>query len=207
MTPFERTAPAWSLGVLAGGRSVRMGRDKASAPFRGGTLLDHVARRLAPPGVPLLVSLRPGTPDPPAPWRRVDDATPDLGPMAGIAALARAAETHFVLVVPCDLPLLPPDCGDRLLAFSKGVDAVTLRVGGRTEPFPALVARELASTLEAALREGLRRADGWHARVAAATAPFEVAFPGVDAAEALLNANDPATLADAARRLDRGAAR
>lgn len=192
-----RAAPAWSLGILAGGESRRMGRDKGTAPFLGTTLREHLARRLAPDGVPVLLST--GTRDDAAPagWTRVLDAEGGLGPLAGVAALVGAARTKFVLIVACDAPLLPPDTGDRLLRYSTGVDAVLLSVGGRVEPFPALIATELAPRLRDLLASGVRRADGWHERCSAAYVPFATAFPGADPSRALLNANDPEALARA----------
>lgn len=195
-----RVAPAWSLGVLVGGRSTRMGRDKSTVPFAGGTLLEHVVRRLAPPGVPVLVSTRPGAADP-ACGERVDDEFSDAGPLAGFAALLSAAKTKFVLVVPCDMPELPADLGDRLLSFARGVDAVLLEVGARVEPFPALVAAEAAEKVRALLVAGGRRADAWHETTAAAYVPFGAAYPGLDPVRVLCNVNDPAALSDAERRL------
>jgi molybdopterin-guanine dinucleotide biosynthesis protein A len=196
-----RVAPAWSLGVLAGGAGRRLGRDKASAPFAGTTLLEHLVRRLAPPGTPVLASTRADGPPVPDGVKRVDDAVPGLGPLAGLAALVAAASTKFVLVVACDAPLLPPETGDRLLKFATGVDAVLLRAAGRVEPFPALVAAELASRLLRMVAEGRRRADAWHEDCSAAYVPFETAFPGTDPARALLNANEAALLARAEEEL------
>ncbi len=195
-----RVAPAWSLGLLAGGRSVRMGRDKATAPFAGSTLLEHIARRLAPPGIPILISTRKDAPDPPV-GLRVDDEFVAAGPLSGIAALLQAAETKYVLIVPCDMPHLPPDLGDRLLTFALGVDAVLLEVEGRVEPFPALVAAEAGGRVRALLVAGERRADAWHETTAAAYVPFRAAFPTLEPARVLCNANDPAALSDAERML------
>jgi molybdenum cofactor guanylyltransferase len=194
---FARIAPAWSLGVLVGGRSSRMGRDKATAPFLGGTLLGRVVERLAPPGIPVLAAaakdgpeLRPGV-------RRVDDPVEGGGPLFGAAALLAAAETKFVLIVPCDMPFLPRDLGDRMLRLVQGTDAALFVVDGRVEPFPAFVATDLAPVFADLLNRGLRRADAWRECVAAAYAPFQDQYPKVDPARAFFNANDPASLAKA----------
>lgn len=96
--------------VLAGGRSSRMGRDKATLPWAGGTLLDHMIATLRRAGATrVLVSG-----DRPA-HDGIPDAWPGRGPVAGIAsALARCAD-GVALVVPVDLPLLDPLRIDALL--------------------------------------------------------------------------------------------
>jgi molybdopterin-guanine dinucleotide biosynthesis protein A len=177
-----------------------MGFEKASAPFGEKSLLEFVVARLAPPGTPVLVSLRPGAPPPPV-GEPVYDAVADEGPLAGVAALLAAAATKFVLVAACDAPFLPPDLGDRLLARSKGVDAVLIERDGRVEPFPALVACERAPILRELMATGARRADAWHERTAAAYVPFGALFPGEDAATCFANVNDPEALAAARRRI------
>ncbi len=87
--------------VLAGGRSTRMGRDKATLPWADGTLLDHMIATLRRAGAThVLVSG-----DRPA-HDGIPDAWPGQGPVAGIAsALARCTD-GVALVVPADLPLL-----------------------------------------------------------------------------------------------------
>ncbi|MBI2605742.1 MAG: molybdenum cofactor guanylyltransferase [Deltaproteobacteria bacterium] len=110
------------LGViLAGGRSSRMGRDKATLPFGGTRLIDRVATRLraaieedrsataaAAAADPILVS---GSVDG---YACVADRTPGLGPIGGVESVlrhlvARAAgedAAAALLVVPVDMPSL-----------------------------------------------------------------------------------------------------
>lgn len=89
--------------VLCGGQSRRMGQDKALLPFRGTTLVEHMAKlvqtatgsatlvgepgRYAELGLPVLA-----------------DPQPDSGPLAGLVALLAATEAELNLVVPCDMP-------------------------------------------------------------------------------------------------------
>lgn len=89
--------------VLAGGRSSRMGRDKAELPWGRGTLLDRMVESLRDAGArEVVVSGRPGG------QGGVADAWPARGPVGGIASvLPRVADGDFV-VVPVDLPLLQP---------------------------------------------------------------------------------------------------
>jgi molybdopterin-guanine dinucleotide biosynthesis protein A len=181
-----------------------MGRDKASLPFRGATLLEHVVARLSPPGAPVLVSTRGASAAVPPGATAVPDPEPGLGPLAGIAALLGAAPSEWVLVVPTDLPLLPPSCGDDLFAWSGSHDAVVVSSAGRVEPFPVLVRRALAPAVRDLLRAGERRADSFHAAGRTRVVGFDDVFPGVDPQVALLNVNLPADLARAEALLASG---
>ncbi|MCW8125816.1 molybdenum cofactor guanylyltransferase [Microbulbifer halophilus] len=97
--------------VLAGGRSRRMGRDKAQMQLADGqTLLVHaetlLRRMRAPAGAALLPPLisgdRPGG---------IADPVPDCGPLGGLHAAAehlRRERIHcdVLLAIPVDMPLL-----------------------------------------------------------------------------------------------------
>ena len=102
-------APALSgvVGMLlAGGRSARMGRDKALLPYRGRTLLEHMAALLQAGGACRVLVSGP----PRAGYASVPDRRPGLGPLGGIqavaAALAGKADCAQLLIVPVDMPAL-----------------------------------------------------------------------------------------------------
>lgn len=96
-TPIPR--PLTGL-ILAGGKSSRMGQDKALLPFRQSTLLDHQASLLNELCGNLLVSgSYPG-------YECVADEFPSLGPAGGILAASRALPHQSILVVPIDMPAI-----------------------------------------------------------------------------------------------------
>lgn len=88
--------------VLAGGRSRRMGRDKALLCFHGGTLLQHQVRLLQPLCLRVVVS---GMYDG---FDCILDARPDGGPLAGLSAVA-SAWRGALLVLPVDMPFMAPE--------------------------------------------------------------------------------------------------
>jgi molybdopterin-guanine dinucleotide biosynthesis protein A len=149
--------------VLAGGRSTRMGHDKATLPLASGErLVDRVvaavaaALRTAGEAAPrVLVSG-----DVPG-HECVPDAAPGLGPLGGLAAvLARlpAAEAGWLLVVPVDLPALTPAPLAALLAAPRE-GAAALAFEG--EALPALLrldARVAAAVAARAAASGHERA-------------------------------------------------
>ncbi|TMF59582.1 MAG: molybdenum cofactor guanylyltransferase, partial [Chloroflexi bacterium] len=99
-----------SLVILAGGRSRRMGRDKAGLPAGDGTLLQHLAHRLGPVVDETIVAGGSTTLEL-AGVRQIDDHHPGLGPLAGMHAGFLAARHTLVWVVACDLPDVEPALG------------------------------------------------------------------------------------------------
>lgn len=102
--------------VLAGGKSSRLGRDKAWLPFFGRPLLCRVADVLArvTDGDVLVSGRDPAVFGLDAPW--LPDATPELGPAGGVLTVL-AEKGRSCLVVSCDLPFLDEATLDRLVAL------------------------------------------------------------------------------------------
>jgi molybdopterin-guanine dinucleotide biosynthesis protein A len=144
-----------SLVILAGGLSRRMGRDKAALPAGDGTLIEHLARRLASAVDETIIA---GGSDRPAldGVRMVDDRYPRLGPLAGMHAGLTAARFPYAFVVGCDLPDVEPSLVELLKALAGDCEAVVPRIDGRPQGVCALYQRALASRIEALLTAGER---------------------------------------------------
>jgi molybdopterin-guanine dinucleotide biosynthesis protein A len=101
----------WRAVLLAGGRSSRMGSDKALLPWGTGTLLTHMHALLSAAGArEVIVSGdRPGL-------QGIPDARADTGPMGALAQLASRLQDGAWVVVPVDMPLLSVELLQALLA-------------------------------------------------------------------------------------------
>ncbi len=150
--------------VLAGGRSLRMGRAKAFLDWHGETLLAHVVAIVARAigDGPVVVVAAPGQslPDLPAGVRVVADAREGLGPLQGIgsglAALTGEAEVAFVSST--DAALLHPAFVQRVLAGAEpGVDVVVPHARGHRQPLAAAYRVGLAPLIDELLQQGLAR--------------------------------------------------
>ena len=125
--------------VIAGGRSVRFGGEKAVALFEGRSLLEWAVARLAPHCGQVAVNARPGTATEALAAREGWSVLPDLpgdaaGPLAGVhAGLVWAASrgARRIAVSPCDAPLLPDDLFARLLAAAGEGAAMAITGEGR----------------------------------------------------------------------------
>lgn len=97
--------PVWGL-VLAGGKSRRMGSDKALLLQNGRSQLDRTVALLDNHVGKVFVSSRPDQADDPtrAKFEQIVDRYQDMGPIAGILSAMDANSSVSWLVIACDLP-------------------------------------------------------------------------------------------------------
>ena len=176
--------------VLAGGRGSRMdGRDKGLVELAGRPMVEYVLDALRPQTAALLINANRSLER----YRRygvpvVSDRLAEYpGPLAGMAAALRAAETPWVVTAPCDGPLVPDDLVARLgaAAQAEGTDVAVAHDGERLQPVYALMRRELAPDLEAFVAGGGRRVNQWLSGQRMAVADCS------DCPSAFLNVNRP----------------
>ena len=148
-------ALSFSAVLLAGGRSSRMGRDKALLPVGESVLWQRQWDLLAAVGVTdRWLSVRAEQTWVPSGVAVVHDNVPGAGPLAGIAAALENMHGTHLLVLAVDLPRMEPAWFERQMSLcAPGVGAVGRR-GGFYEPLAAIYPRELHSQAEAALARG-----------------------------------------------------
>jgi molybdopterin-guanine dinucleotide biosynthesis protein A len=124
--------------VVAGGRSLRMGRDKALLPWGETDLLGHAIARLrtVTPDVRVLCGPAPRYLDRGVPI--VTDEVEDAGPLAGVVAGLATAPGRPGLFLAVDLPHVPASLLAWLVELSKGWDAVVPVSPRGPEPLCAL---------------------------------------------------------------------
>ena len=142
--------------VLAGGRSTRMGQDKASLPFGDETMLGRLIRIAGSVAEDVLVVARPDQ-SVPAGVRVVFDPVADLGPLAGIAAGLSASASELNIIVACDMPLVRPEVLRRLVERRGDADICLAVVDGRASPLCAVYRTTVASAAQTLLASGERR--------------------------------------------------
>jgi molybdopterin-guanine dinucleotide biosynthesis protein A len=195
--------------VLVGGRSRRMGTPKAALPWGPTTLLAHVCGIVA--GAvdgPLVVVRAAGQELPPLPAGAalVEDAVPDVGPLAGIlaglAAARHGADRAYVSAV--DMPGLRPAFIRRVLAgLEPDADVVVPEADGFRHPLAAAYRTALADPLQELLAGGATRPAELFAAVRTRVVGRDwlLADPALAAADpelaSLANVNDPAAYARA----------
>jgi molybdopterin-guanine dinucleotide biosynthesis protein A len=114
--------PKASAIILAGGKSTRLGRDKASELLLGVPLLQRVVSQVAPLAAEVVVVSAAGQALPAiaasVPVSMVEDTFAESGPLGGIYTGLRAITTRVALTVACDMPLLQPSLLTQLLMLA-----------------------------------------------------------------------------------------
>lgn len=155
--------PKTSGIVLAGGRSRRMGREKAGLQMSGGTLLERAVRTLEPIVDEVVVVGTPGTA--PCGVRVIADETPGLGPLGGLATGLKRTRGERVLLVACDLPFLDRALLLYLMSLAPGYDAVVARIDGRSQPLHAVYDRRVGPIVDRQIASGAYRMEELVARL------------------------------------------
>jgi molybdopterin-guanine dinucleotide biosynthesis protein MobB len=204
------TVPAWpsdrsqvSLALLAGGRSTRMGHDKAFALLQGGTLLEWMRDRLAPLFRHAFIVARDPSRFQGLGLAVVNDALLEGGSAVGIYTAVLASPTARVVCVACDMPFVTPRLVRALAMGSVGWDVFVPRHGGHLEPLCAVYGK---GTLDAYLRfikAGGRRIYDIYGDLKTAYLDMDGARLG-DPERLFMNVNTPAQLEAARRKLAQG---
>lgn len=140
--------------ILTGGKSRRMGRDKALLEMQGGTMSLVLARRYAALGPVAFAVDEPGRFDCGG-FPELADAYPGRGPFNGLHSAFTRTEEEFVFLTATDMPNGDPALAGRLLEEIGDCDACTiLRRNGFVEPLFSVYRRSCAPLARECLETG-----------------------------------------------------
>jgi molybdopterin-guanine dinucleotide biosynthesis protein A len=147
--------------ILAGGKSSRMGRDKALLDFGGTPLILRIASLAQPlTGAPAIV----GPPDRYANLnlRVIPDDAAGIGPLGGIATALRDSREPWNLILGCDLPLLTSEWLAYLIdrALVSAADAIVPQSAAGAEPLCAMYRKSCEANVAKSIARGVRKVTG-----------------------------------------------
>jgi molybdopterin-guanine dinucleotide biosynthesis protein A len=190
--------------ILAGGRSSRMGGNKALAGLGGESLLSRIKARIAPQVAALALNADLDWPEPSG-LKLIPDTIPDkAGPLAGVlAALRHTAANHpqatHVLTLPIDSPFFPMDLAMSLATSLETAEQIAIATSaGRDHPvfglWPVAISDDLERWL---LTDEKRRVRDFLARHAVRKVDFEMIETEAGPLDPFFNINRPEDLAEA----------
>lgn len=148
--------------ILSGGKSSRMGQDKAKALLGGKSLLERAVSfwQEALPGAPIYIAV--GQPEHfeslPEGTTPVYDIYQNRGPLGGLHGAMKAIPENLLMVSAVDMPMLNQKAVQLLMEKAKGAeDICVFSREGRPEPLFGLYRNSCLPVMEALLESGNNR--------------------------------------------------
>jgi molybdopterin-guanine dinucleotide biosynthesis protein A len=146
--------------ILAGGQSLRLGRDKVLERFDDKSLLEQVISRIESLTRDVIVVTARERTLPQAAshpkMRTVSDIFAGGGSLGGIYTGLVTSNSFYNLVVACDMPFLSQSLLRYMIEIADGFDFVLPRVNSHYEPLHAVYSKNCLAGIETLLKEGRR---------------------------------------------------
>ena len=183
-------SPQIDAVILAGGMARRMGgNDKGLVELNDRPMIQHAIDRIKPQVAQILINANRnqsryaefGYPV------LSDEDSGYLGPLAGMITALGQTQADYLMVVPCDCPLLPTDLVQRMLSAiqAEGAEMAVASDGKREQPVVLLMKPALRESMKAFLDAGERKIDFWYAKHHCVVCDFS------DQPNAFVNVNTP----------------
>jgi len=196
--PMDSASPDVTAFILAGGKSTRMGADKAFVMLDGRTLLVRALAlaRCVTADVRIV-----GDPEKFASYAPVvEDTFRGCGPLAGIHAALRSSQTQLNLILAVDVPFVSPALLQYLIQRARNSASATVTVaqaGGGWQPLCAVYRRAFADAAEQALRAARYKIDALFSAARTQIITEEELHSAGFSSQSFRNLNTPEELAEA----------
>ena len=193
----------FSLAIIVGGQSRRMGRDKAFVQLGGKSLIQRLLERTADLGQAetLLITNKP------AAYAHLQlpmhgDALPGKGSLGGIYTALLNATSEFVLALACDMPFVNGDLLRFMIAqINMDIDIVVPRVDGYPQGLHAIYRKTCTQPIREQMEANRLKIIGFYGQMRVCYLDEADYFAFDPLALSFTNLNTPEELAEAQRLL------
>lgn len=147
----------FSVIILVGGKSSRMGEEKYAVEFMDHQLIDYplaLAKKLMADEVLVIGNDQQSLS---GSFRYLIDEMKEVGPLGGIYTGLKNSSNEVNVVIPCDAPFLNPELIEVLLSFANDYHVVVPSNKGRLQPASGVYSKSLIEQLELFLSSGKRK--------------------------------------------------
>ena len=145
--------------ILAGGKSSRMGEDKALLEYNGKHFIEKIAEELsffdekiiARGNNSALTEVMDSS------WQIVPDIYPEHGPMGGLHAALKKCESEAMFVVTCDMPLMTGELAKRICTEEFEDAIIMVSEDGKFHPLCGIYRKNLYKSMEENLKQDNNR--------------------------------------------------
>ncbi|MGI6704183.1 MAG: molybdenum cofactor guanylyltransferase [Clostridia bacterium] len=143
--------------ILAGGKSKRMGFDKALMEICGQPIVGLIIKQLRKVFDDIIVVTNNPDGFSGLDARITSDILRDSGPLGGIHAGLMHSKSQYAFLTACDMPIVSPEYAKYMteIAQEELPHAVISEKGSWIEPFHALYSRELTEDIERSVKRGI----------------------------------------------------
>ncbi|MBS4190027.1 molybdenum cofactor guanylyltransferase [Bacillus sp. FJAT-49705] len=138
--------------IMAGGKSSRMGTNKALLKIDDKTVIEKIAAELKKAVSEIIIVTNTFEEYQYLGYPMVHDQWKGMGPLAGIHAGLDASHTDNNLVVACDMPFISSELGTILLDFLKDYQAAVPNISGQLHPLFAAYRKDALTELNGSLQ-------------------------------------------------------
>ena len=183
--------------VLAGGKSLRFGKNKAFQQLRGKRFIDLAIESLRPFCDPVMAVVSSIEPYLDTGVMLAQDIIQHRGPLGGIYTALLFSPAEWVFVRATDMPFLVPELASMIIDAKEGFDAVVPKMNEYYDPLLALYNRRCIPAIAHQLREpDKRQVIGFYRKIRIRTVT-EREWRKVDpGALSFKNVNTPSDLAE-----------
>ena len=146
-----------SIGILAGGKSTRMGQNKALLQINNQTIIERLTSELGGIDTPIISCAEKGIYEQYSD-RVVYDQNNDIGPIEGIRQVLIHSDNEYVFVCAADMPFINKELVEYMSGFINSEnDCYILHDGKRMQPLCAIYSKKLLPLIEQLISEGKYR--------------------------------------------------
>ncbi|HIJ77115.1 MAG TPA: molybdenum cofactor guanylyltransferase [Deltaproteobacteria bacterium] len=143
--------------VLAGGKSLRFGKNKAFQLLRGKRFIDLAIESLRPFCDPVMAVVSEIEPYLDIGVMLAQDIIQDRGPLGGIYTALLFSPAEWIFVRATDMPFLVPELASMIIDAREGFDAVVPKMNEYYDPLLAMYNRRCIPAIARQLREPDKR--------------------------------------------------
>ena len=143
-----------SVGILAGGKSTRMGQNKALMKFHNDTMIERISRQFRGSHEVLISAAEKGLYEETG-LRVVYDENDSIGPIEGIRRLLSEAKEEYVFICAADMPFVNRQIAEYLSEFiSSDYDCYVVEDDDHVHPLLAIYSKKILPVIEELIARG-----------------------------------------------------
>jgi molybdopterin-guanine dinucleotide biosynthesis protein A len=187
--------------LLAGGKSSRLGTDKAKVKLNGeSVMIGAIAEKLLEVSDDIVVSSNGRRYDDiTVPVRWIEDVKPGAGSLMGLYSGLLAVKHDYAIAVACDMPFINIELLKYMMSLPRDYDALLPRIGDKTEQLHSIYSKSCLPEMERFLESGRLKITAFLDEIDVKFVPEDIinkydpqhlAFFNVNTAEQLKEAQD-----------------